>query len=329
MYDDLLGFTPQEVDRILRDAGMHERKRDFKEWYDGYLFGRSEIYCPWDVLRQVGILQEKPKQAMKGHWMGTSENEILRQMLRNPKMNIEKECAALLAGGSIIAKIDDNMTYDILSGNKNNLWTVLYQTGYLTLKSFDDGGDTVRLVIPNKEVRKAFEEKIIDWMVERSDTSHAVDIVNALLAHKPEEAASLLSKHLLESMSYFNYKEDFYHGFIGAYLKIEGYQLVTDREFGLGRPDIVLYDATETDAIVIEVKYSKDEQGYLGKLKEAVNQCITDQYIQGAKTQFENVVCYGLACYEKKCVLQEVTENDTVDKPRQRKRRVSKTAKKS
>ena len=324
MYDDLLGFTPQEVDRILCDAGMPERKRDFKEWYDGYLFGRSEIYCPWDVLRQVGILQEKPKEAMKGHWMGTSGNEILRQMLRNPKMNIERQVVGLLAEGSVVATINNNVTYDILDSDRDNLWTILYQTGYLTKKDPDEDGDDLELVIPNKEVRKAYEKEIIEWMVDRSDTSQPDKVIEALLAHDAGKAASLLSKHLLESMSYFNYDEDFYHGFIGAYLKRGGYTVELDKEYGLGRPDILLRGDTYEQAVVIEVKHAKEEMDYAPKLKEAVDQCIREKYIEGVKTKFKNVMCYGLACYQKECMMQEVTENETLPKPRARRRRATK-----
>ena len=325
-YADAFGFTPEEVERLLVDAGMPERMKDFKEWYDGYVFGKEEIYCPWDVLEQVKHLQENPKAPMEPHWLGTSENEVLRQMLRNPKMNIERQVSGLLAGGSVVATISKNVTYDILDSNKDNLWTILYQTGYLTKKDPDEDSDDLELVIPNKEVRKAYEKEIIEWMVDRSDTSHPDKVIEALLAHDAGKAASPLSQHLLESMSYFNYDEDFYHGFIGAYLKRGAYTVELDKEYGLGRPDILLRGDTYEQAVIIEVKHAKEEKDYAPKLKEAVDQCIREKYIEGAKTKFQNVVCYGLACYQKECMMQEVTENDTLPKPRAKKRRTTRKA---
>ncbi len=165
IYGDALGFTPQEVEKLLADTGILERSKDFKEWYDGYVFGRSEIYCPWDVLIQADIFQKKPRQKIKAHWLGTSENEILRQMLI---FDIEEESRVLLAGGSITAKISNHITYDYLHASKDNLWMVLYQTGYLTKESLDDNGSLLRLVIPNKVIKKGFEEKFIEWKVENS-----------------------------------------------------------------------------------------------------------------------------------------------------------------
>ena len=323
-YADAFGFTPEEVERLLVDAGMPERMKDFKEWYDGYVFGKAEIYCPWDVLEQVKHLQENPEAPMEPHWLGTSENEILRQMLRNPEMDIEEDVSGLLLGGTVTATINKNVTYDILNNDMDNLWTVLYQTGYLTKASPNENDSTIGLTIPNKEVRMAYEDSIIRWMVERSDTSQAANVIDSLLSHNADEAARLLSKHLLESMSFFDYKEDFYHGLVGSYLKRKGYQLELDKEYGLGRPDIVLYNSARTRAIIIEVKHAKDEKDYAPKLKEAVGQCILEKYIEGVKTKFKDVVCYGLACYQKECMLQEVTENDTLAKPRARKRQVTK-----
>ena len=326
IHEDSIGFTPQEVEKLLKAASMSERMQDFKEWYDGYLFGRAEIYCPWDVLKQVYIFQMKPNEAMKTHWLGTSGNEILKQMLRNPAMNIEEEVSGLVNGGSITATINDIVTYDILQGDKDNLWTVLYQTGYLTKVSKEANGPSLELAIPNKEVRQAFQKIIIEWMVERSDKSHAPKIIEALLSRNIDEAASLLSVHLFESMSYFNYGEDFYHAFIAAYLKIQGWNLVTDREYGTGRPDILLRNTDKTKAIIIEVKHAKKEANLAAMLKEAVSQCIREECIKGAKAEFENVACYGLACWEKKCVIKEVKENDRLPQKKQRKPR---TAKKS
>ena len=169
VYEDALGFTPQEVRRLLADAGISEREKDFKEWYDGYVFGRTKIYCPWDVLIQADNLRKKPRQEMKAHWLGTSENEILRQMLRHPGLDVEEEIGALLEGGSISARMDDNVTYDYLHAGKDNLWTVLYQTGYLTKESPDDSGSLLDLVIPNKAIRKAYEDEFVEWKMENSD----------------------------------------------------------------------------------------------------------------------------------------------------------------
>ena len=323
-YADAFGFTPEEVEKLLIDAGMPERMKDFKEWYDGYVFGKEEIYCPWDVLEQVKHLQENPEAPMEPHWLGTSENEILRQMLRNPEMNIEEDVSALLLGGTVTATINKNVTYDILNDDMDNLWTILYQTGYLTKASPSEMGSSLELAIPNKEVRKAYEDSIISWMLERSDTSQAANVIDSLLSHDASGTARLLSKHLLESMSFFDYKEDFYHGLIGSYLKRKGYQLELDKEYGLGRPDIVLYNGARTRAIIIEVKHASEEKDYAPKLKEAVDQCIHEKCIEGVKTKYKNVVCYGLACYQKECMMQEVTENDTLPKPRARKRRATK-----
>ncbi len=307
MYGDCIGFTDQEVAYMLEEAGIPEKMESFKDWYDGYAFGNSEIYCPWDVLKQIRLFHEDPEAEMKPHWLGTSENEILRQMLRNPKMNIEAQLAQLLDGGSLNVKVCDNVTYATLEDNVENLWNVLLQTGYLTRRSTQEKGSEMNLAIPNKEVELFIQDEMINWMIQRADSSQSYQIMDALVHHRGEEAARLLSQHLFESMSFFEYHEDFYHGFIGAYLKRDMYELEVDREYGLGKPDIVLFDNNKSLAVIIEVKHAKEEKKLSAKLKEAVNQCIREKYIEGVKTRFENVVCYGLATYKKQCSIQEVT----------------------
>ena len=177
-------------------------------------------------------------------------------------------------------------------------------------------------MIPNKEVRKVFESETISWLLDRSDALQATNIIDSLLSHNADEAARLLSKHLLESMSFFDYTDDIYHALIGMYLKRDGYLL----EFGdkLDHSGIVLYNSVRTWAIIIEARHAMEKKDYPSKLKEAVGQCIREKYIEGIKTKFKDVVCYGLACYQKECMMQEVTENDTLAKPRARKRQVTK-----
>ena len=321
-YADAFGFTPEEVEKLLSDAGMPEKMKEFKEWYDGYVFCKAEIYCPWDVLKQVEYLQENPEASMEPHWLGTSENEILQRVLRNPKINIERQVSSLLKGVSVVATINRNVTYDILDSSRENLWTILYQTGYLAKKNPSENGEDLELVIPNKEVRKVFESETISWLLDRSDALQATNIIDSLLSHNADEAARLLSKHLLESMSFFDYTDDIYHALIGMYLKRDGYLL----EFGdkLDHSGIVLYNSVRTWAIIIEARHAREKKDYPSKLKEAVGQCIREKYIEGIKTKFKDVVCYGLACYQKECMMQEVTENDTLAKPRARKRQVTK-----
>ncbi len=205
----------------------------------------------------------------------------------------------------------------------------MYQTGYLTKEHKDEKVSAISLKIPNKEVKLAYKDNIIKWMVGKSDKSQASEIIKALLTHNAEKAAELLSKHLLESMSYFNYSEDFYHGFIGAYLKEGGWQLATDREYGTGRPDIVLHNAIKTKAIVIEVKHAKEEKELVPSLGEAVGQCIREKYIEGVKTEFESVVCYGLVCFEKQCIAKEVKETDRMPQKQARKSRTTRKTKKT
>ncbi len=159
-YSDCFGFSPQEVKQILQDAGFPRKMKAFKEWYDGYVFWRSKIYCPWDVLMQIGLLQADRTVDMRSHWSETSENEILREMLRSPNLDIEPQLTALLKGESISATINNIITYDILEGNEDNLWNILYQTGYLTKSSRNETGDEINLAIPNKEVKMLFEDTI-------------------------------------------------------------------------------------------------------------------------------------------------------------------------
>ena len=310
-FSDKFGFTSQEVDALLADTNFSDKKTVMREWYDGYRFGLGqEIYCPWDILQYVDDLQDNPKALPKAYWSNTSGNSIVRKFIGRTDLNIGNKFETLINGGCVEAKIVENLTYDSLHSSEDNLWSLLYLTGYLTKASeeqlFNCGmvsdEEKTFLVIPNKEVRKIFTETIAAWFDDSIQKMDRQPLFEAFWNGNNENLSRIVSRILLNSISYHDYKEDFYHAVMAGIFVGSGYVVSSNSESGLGRADIIVRDTRNSRAAVIEVKHA-NSMAELSDLADAALQQINDkEYGAPLLGNYETVIHWGMAFFQKKCL---------------------------
>lgn len=308
-YQDYFGFTEPEVERLLSDAGFSGALPEVKQWYDGYRFGEQEIYCPWDVINYVRALKKKADAVPQNYWLDTSHNHIIRRFIDLPGMDVTGKFEILLSGGVIQERIYEDLTYDIANSSEENLWSILYLTGYLTQvlpKDVPEGikreaGKTV-LRIPNEEVKSEFENTVKAWFEERIASRDRRDFFQAWWNGDDETLTREVSDILFDTISYFNYKEDYYQGFVSGLFSGAGYEVKSDLEQGRGRADIVVKERRHRRAIVIEAKWPGKESSLEAECREALAQIKKKQYARNLQIEgYRTILCYGAAFLGKEC----------------------------
>ena len=226
--NEYFGFTQEEVAQILSDADAVEKRDCIKEWYDGYHFGDFDVYCPWDVMNYLFDIQKNSNMQPASYWRNTSDNAIIRSFIDYAGSSITKKMETLLAGGSILQRVDENLTYDYLHSSEENLWSVLYLTGYLTKvrKMKDRSGlsnEIFELKIPNKEIREIFETTVMKWFDDNAKSWDRGNLFHAVWSEDDKVLTQEMSKLLRKTISYHDYKEDFYHTFLAGIFTGAGY----------------------------------------------------------------------------------------------------------
>ena len=297
-FSKYFGFLENEVETMLEVADRKEAAAEIKEWYDGYVFGNSYIYCPWDVINHISALRYKRTTKPKNYWKNTSHNGILLTFVKRTDFKVKGKFEILMNSGTIMQTITDELTYDTLHSSEDNLWSVLLMTGYITKADPDEEGETVSLKIPNREIATIFEDAVVKLFKETIDTNMQKSMMNALWDRDAEEAGRIISELLWRTISYNDYHEDYYHAFLaGAFVGI-GYEVESNKEKGLGRPDILLKDDDNRRAIIIEAKKSEKESDLDKDCDEAIDQIITEKYAEGLYG-YEQILCYGVAFFQK------------------------------
>ena len=247
--NEYFGFTQADVDQILKDADCLEHAADIKNWYDGYHFGDLDVYCPWDVMNYLRDLQRNPKAKPASYWKNTSDNSIIRSFIDYAGRSISRKLETLLSGGYILQKIEENLTYDYLHSSEENLWSILYLTGYLTQVREEDLPDPLpekmsALMIPNAEVQEIFETTIQKWFDESAQTWNRKILFDAVWSGKAEVLTEQMNKLLRKTISYHDYKEDFYHAFLAGIFAGAGYEVDSGKDWNtsLGSVGVVLVD---------------------------------------------------------------------------------------
>ena len=311
---DCFGFTQEEIDDLLDYYDLINKRDEIKDWYDGYLFDKTEIYNPWSVLNYIKeLLGDKEFHAIS-FWANTSSNDLVRQYIENATMKMKEEFEELINGKSIIKKIAPELTYREMNFKSSkdmndNVYSFLLFTGYLKIKEkvYENNElveDTYKLVIPNKEVKKIYENIFIKWFREYQNERDS-NFIDALIQEDVTKANSILQDVLLQSISYYDNYESFYHGFMVGFLNADGYEVKSNRESGEGRFDLAVlpYSILNT-AIVIECKHSNSIKELRKDSKEASNQIIEKRYIEGLRDEgYENVIGYGISFYKKQCII--------------------------
>ena len=296
-FSEYFGFSESEVKELLAEIGNLEKEKIVSERYDGYLFGDSRVYCPWDVMRFAAELQTDKNAKPKNYWKNTNHNGVLLTFAKRTDFRVSGKFETLLNGGSITQTITDELTYDTLETSEDNLWSVIFMTGYLT-KADESNDNKITLRIPNKEIFTIFEDAVVRLFRDTLDTSKQKSLMDALWHGDGDKASSRISDLLWKTISYNNYHEDYYHAFLTGVFVGLGYEVETDREHGLGRTDIVLKDTDNRRAIIIEAKKSRTEGEMDANCDAALNQIRNRRYANDLYG-FTMVLCYGVAFFQK------------------------------
>ena len=303
-YNEYYGFTQQDVDKLLADAEIEEKADLIKEWYDGYNFGEFEVYCPWDVMNYLRDLQNDLNARPVSYWKNTSDNAIIRSFIDYTGAAIRKKLEVLIAGGSICQKIEEDLTYDYLHSSEDNLWSILYLTGYLTKVGERDKDGQIELRIPNKEVKEIFESTVRKWFEDSARVTNRKDLFDAVWNKDADKVTKEISTLLRMTISYYDYRENFYHAFLAGIFAGAGYSVESNREHGEGRSDIVIYNDVTGQVAVFEAMYSRKLEDLEKDCQKALDQINTKMYAKEFEDAYEEVLCYGIAFYKKRCLVK-------------------------
>ena len=304
-FSEYFGFSEEEVEKMLLAADRQDKADLIKEWYDGYIFGDSFLYCPWDVMNYMSALKKRENAKPKNYWKNTSHNGILLSFVKRTDFKVRGKFEILMNGGTITQTISDELTYDTLHSSEDNLWSVILLTGYLTNADAGEEGETVRLKIPNREIASIFEDTVVKLFQDTMDDNCRKDMMEALWRGDEREASEAISNLLWKTISYNDYHEDYYHAFLaGAFVGL-GYEVESNKEKGLGRPDIFLKDDDNRRVIIIETKRSKKEDNLDQDCDRAVNQILSKKYAEGLYG-YTQILCYGIAFFQKQARVKRV-----------------------
>lgn len=312
-YQDYFGFTEEEVTDILNQAELPDALPEMKKWYDGYLFGTKEVFCPWDVINHVRALMINPTAEPGDYWIDTSHNNIIRSFIDHPKINVNEKFEILLSGGVIQESICENLTYDIAHSTEDNLWSILYLTGYLTRVSphklpagmMPEEGK-LALRIPNEEVKSVFSSTVKKWFEDKIASQDRTALFDAWWNGDAVMLTQEITDILFATISYFDFKEDYYHALITGMFLGAGYAVKSNAEAGMGRADIIIKEQRQRRALVIEIKWSKRKGNSLKReCEDALLQIEKEQYKKNLELEgYRHVLCYGAAFQGKTCLVQ-------------------------
>ncbi|MBQ9156250.1 MAG: AAA family ATPase [Eubacterium sp.] len=303
-FSEYFGFTQDEVDHLLEAAGREEKASTFKEWYDGYIFGDSRVYCPWDVAGYIQALLKREHARPKNYWLNTGNNSIVREFVG--AFDVDRKFEILLNGGRITQTISDQLTYDRLLQTEDNLWSVLLMTGYLTKADPDQDGETVDLKIPNMQISRIFSDAVISYFTDTLETDKVDKLMEALWNGDITEASRILSDMLMQTISYMDYHEDYYHAFLAGVFVGRGYEVESNKEKGLGRPDILLTDKKKKRAMIIEAKKADSPESLDRDADKALQQIVDEKYAQGVGVGYEDILCFGVSFYQKTAYIRQL-----------------------
>ena len=310
-YADSFGFTEAEVREMLAYYDLSAELPEVKEWYDGYLFNRIEIYNPWSILKYVNDRKDHVTQFALPYWSNTSSNSIIREMVGEADEEAKEDLETLINGGTIEKRVHEDITYGDIHQSQDNLWNFLFFTGYL--KKISERKEEKKLYltmkIPNLEIASIYEDSISYWFDQRMKATDRSPLLHALESGDCEAAEDFINRQLMETISYFDHAESFYHGFLtGLLTNIGGYRVKSNRESGSGRPDIVLQtpNIRKGRVIILELKLAES----IADLEPAADRGLAQIEEQRYAAPFTNegypeVRKYAVSFYKKDCTLRK------------------------
>ena len=309
--NEYFGFVQHEVDQLLLSADFTDKASAMKEWYDGYHFGTFDVYCPWDVMNYLLELQRNPQASPVSYWKNTSDNAIIRSFIDYAGSSITKKLETLMAAGSIVQRVDENLTYDYLHSSEDNLWSLLYLTGYLTkaqttIDTNELPPGMMELKIPNAEIKEIFETTVVRWFDESAKTWNRKTLFDAIWSGDCDRITQELTALLRRTISYHDYREDFYHAFLAGIFTGAGYMVDSNKEHGEGRSDVVLYDSINGRVAVFEAKYTKALENLSSACDSALQQMNEKLYAKEYEDDYDQIFCYGISFFKKRCLVKKV-----------------------
>ena len=305
-FSSYFGFTQEEITDLLKYYHREDKVDVVKDWYDGYLFGNTEIYCPWDAMSYVSALKMRKKAKPKAYWENTSGNDAFKAFFELAGDSINEQFEALLNGKTITENVTNALTYEEAYKSEENLWSILLMTGYVTVanqedledQDDEDGSVGIELRIPNREIVQIFQKAVVEHFKQSVDQNRVSELMNSLWDGDEEKASEILSDLLFETISYWDYHEDYYHAFLAGIFAGRGYVPKSNKERGLGRPDVSLKDYKNRRAMIIETKKSdsKDKLNYWCDV--GIQQIVDKEYAKNME-DYNQVLCYGIAFFEK------------------------------
>lgn len=290
---------------MLGAAGLETAADVIREWYDGYVFGTSHVYCPWDVMSYLSDLNNIRAALPKNYWGNTSHNGVLLSFVDRTDFDVSDKFETLMNGGTVTQTVSDGLTYDTLTASEDNLWSVLLMTGYVTKADPAERGNSVSLKIPNREVSAIFQGAVAQHFQDTLDTSAVDGLLKALWEGDGDAASKIVSDLLWNTISYNDYHEDYYHAFLTGVFTGIGYEVQSNKEKGLGRPDILLKDKKNRRAMIIEAKRSVRESDMEEDCKTAIKQIAEMKYADGlCDYGYTQVRCYGVAFFRKRALVR-------------------------
>ena len=310
-YAEHFGFTDDEVVKICDDYNMQHKYETIKQWFNGYIFGETNVYNPWSVMQYVDDLKANINRLPKSYWANTSSNSIVKSLIERADDITKGEIEALIEGKTIEKPVHEDITYDDVYDNLDNLWNFMFFTGYFKKISERMDENTqesfVELAIPNLEVKYIFRTKVLKWFNEQIKLYDMTKMFNAIVNKEPELFEVELNNLLLDTISFNDAYENFYHGFLAGVLSnMKGYIVKSNREGGTGRSDLFIKSVSRRGiAIVIEFKIANDIDDLEKKADEAIEQIEDRKYEMELRSEgYKNIFKYGIAFYKKDCLVK-------------------------
>ena len=304
-FDEFFGFTDAEVRTMLSAYGLESHYEETREWYDGYRFGEQDVYCPWDVISYCDDLLSNPRQKPKAYWMNTSGNDMVRRLIeRGTNATTQMEIERLIAGETITKALNEQLTHSEIDASIENIWSLLYMTGYLTAADYPDG-NRYELRIPNREVRQIYTQQVLSWFNRKAEaeTDKLTNLYAAFETGDTDTIKEILDEQLLDTVSFYDARESFYHGFLLALLSTcASWNVTSNIETGKGRSDIIAGRKDRRVGFVVEVKDVKDEDKLDAACEAALRQIDERDYTAILRRfRVKEIHKYGIAFWDKEC----------------------------
>ena len=305
-YSEHFGFTSCEVENTMSYYGHEERYTDMKTWYNGYTFGDTEIYNPWSVIKFMYDLEADGKAFPRPYWANTSSNNIVREMIKSADNKTREQVEELLNGGTLNIRVHEEITYEDINGIGENLWNFLYFTGYLTKlnERFEGRSIIIEIVIPNEELKSVYENIIMNWFKEKLVKQDFRNLYKAMEEGDAEKMGKILTEQLMDTISFYDSAENFYHGFLAGILnQSDNYLVRSNRESGNGRTDLVVKSPSlRGRAFILELKVSGSIDDLESDAEKAISQIYEKKYMEEVRREgYKQIACYGISFYRKDC----------------------------